>query len=79
MRGYKESYQEIIEISDWSYETVLKMLEYLYTGQVLEFNQETTWELLGLADAYNLKGLVELCENTLLHDISSENVCSMLV
>jgi hypothetical protein len=53
-------------VKDWSYGSYLLMMEYLYTGSIVNFNHRVALDLLGLADAYILDGLKYLCENTLM-------------
>ena len=55
------------------------MMEYLYSGSINSFNAKVALDLLGLADAYMLEGLKYLCENTLMHNVDNENVCSLLI
>jgi hypothetical protein len=50
------------------------MMEYLYTGSIVNFNHRVALDLLGLADAYILDGLKYLCENTLMQNVDNENV-----
>lgn len=77
--GMKEATQTQIEVKDWSYNSYLFMIEYLYTGGIGNFNPKVALEILGLADAYMLEGLKYLCENTLIHNIDNDNVCSLLI
>jgi SpoVK/Ycf46/Vps4 family AAA+-type ATPase len=55
------------------------MIEYLYTGQIENFNKTVALEVLGLADAYNIENLKILCENTLIHNVDNENVADYLI
>lgn len=64
---------------DWSYNSYLLMMEYLYSGSISNFSPKTAADLLGLADAYMLEGLKYLCENTLMHHVDNENVCALLI
>ena len=79
MNGMKESSQDQIEVKDWSHQSYLLMMEYLYTGSIVNFNAKVALDLLGLADAYTLDGLKYLCENTLMHNVDNDNVCSLLI
>jgi len=72
--GMKESSQPTIEVHDWSYNSYIVMMEYLYTGSIVNFNPKVALDLLGLADAYMLEGLKYLCENTLMHNVDNDNV-----
>ena len=75
--GMKESRESEVVIPSWSYSAFLTMLEFLYTGRVIDFQPKIALDLLGLADAYTLVGLKRLCENMLIHNVDDENV-SML-
>lgn len=77
--GMKETTQTQIEVKDWSFTCYSLMMEYLYTGSILNFNPRIALDLLGLADAYMLERLKYLCENTLMHNVDNENVCALLI
>jgi len=55
------------------------MMEYLYTGSIVNFNPRVALDLLGLADAYMLEGLKYLCENTLMINVDNDNVFTLLI
>lgn len=77
--GMRECTLSEIEIIDWSYECYLNMIEFLYSGSLSNFSSGLAFELLGLADAYGLDELRKLCEITLIHSLSIDNVCNILV
>merc|ERR1711976_172280 len=77
--GMKESQQSQVEVKDYSYNSYLLMIEYLYSGSIQNFSPKVAQDLLGLADAYMLEGLKYLCENTLMHNVDNDNVCSLLI
>ena len=79
MNGMKESTQSQVTVKDWSYNSYQLMMEYLYTGSILNFNHRVALDLLGLADAYILDGLKYLCENTLMQNVDNDNVISFLI
>jgi hypothetical protein len=79
LNGMKETTQTQIDVKDWSYNCYLLMMEYLYTGSILNFNPRIALDLLGLADAYMLERLKYLCENTLMHNVDNDNVCALLI
>lgn len=83
LNGMKESTQSQIVVSaddTWAtHSSYLLMMEYLYTGSIVNFNARVALDLLGLADAYMLEGLKQLCENTLMISVDNDNVCSLLV
>ena len=76
--GMKESKQQEIQIHEWSYDSFLSMLEFLYTGQIEQFDANSAVNLLSLVDHYTLDGLRELCENTLIRSIKLDNACLLL-
>ena len=55
------------------------MMEYLYTGTIVNFNPRIALDLLGIADAFMLEKLKYLCENTLMHNVDNDNVSSLLI
>lgn len=77
--GMKESKQNEIEIKSWPFNTYLTMVEYLYTGIVENFDAKVAMELIGLADAYTLEELKNLCEKVLQQSLDDENVGEMLI
>ena len=66
----------IIEVTDVDYDTMEKLLEYIYTGRVTNID-EAADKLLIAADIYALEGLKCMCSNTLIEKISTENLCEM--
>ena len=79
LAGMKETQETVVEIPDWTYSSYLHMIEFLYTGNILNFTVDIAGEVIGLADAYTLEGLKKMCENTLLHSIDIENACELLI
>eukprot|EP00744_Colponema_vietnamica_P003773 GILI01005726.1.p1 GENE.GILI01005726.1~~GILI01005726.1.p1 ORF type:complete len:497 (+),score=112.38 GILI01005726.1:197-1687(+) len=78
LNGMKESSETQITIPSWSYSSFLSMLEFLYTGSVSDFSPAVALDLLGLADHYTLDVLKNLCENTLIHNVDTDNVPILL-
>jgi speckle-type POZ protein len=74
----KEKESSIIHIKDISLESCMALLSYLY-GTIKE---EEFWRhrqaLLGAAHKYDIADLKDACEDSLLEDISSENVLERL-
>uniref|UniRef100_A0A7S3INU8 BTB domain-containing protein n=1 Tax=Strombidium inclinatum TaxID=197538 RepID=A0A7S3INU8_9SPIT len=79
MNGMKESTEKEIHVKDWSFNSYLLMMEYLYTGSIQNLNSRVALDLLGLADQYLLDRLKFLCENTLTQNVDNENVISTLI
>eukprot|EP00761_Pharyngomonas_kirbyi_P006617 gb/GECH01006625.1/.p1 GENE.gb/GECH01006625.1/~~gb/GECH01006625.1/.p1 ORF type:complete len:769 (+),score=99.98 gb/GECH01006625.1/:1-2307(+) len=60
---------------DTNVETFSMILEYLYTGNIIEWNTEEALQLLVLAiERYELPGLAELAENVVRQAVDHENV-----
>lgn len=74
----KEKESSVISIEDMSLESCKALLKYLY-GCI---NQEDFWKhrltLLGAANKYGIADLKDACEESLLEDISSNNVLERL-
>ena len=79
LNGMKESTQSEIQVPDWSYNSYLLMMEYLYTGSIVNLSQRVAMDLLGLADSYILDSLKFLCENTLMQNVDNDNVIGILI
>ena len=77
--GMLEAQQSRIEIKDWSYKAYCYLLEFLYSAGISNFTAAAAEEVLGLADAYNLTDLKNLCQTALVHSVEVENVCDMLI
>ncbi|TKY74251.1 BTB/POZ domain-containing protein [Spatholobus suberectus] len=74
----KEKESSTIHIEDMSLESCTALLSYIY-GTI---KQEDFWKhrlaLLGAANKYDIGGLKDICEESLLEDLNSENVLEML-
>ena len=74
----KEKESSTIRIEDMSLESCMALLSYLY-GTI---KQEDFWKhrlaLLGAANKYDITGLKDACEESLLEDLNSENVLERL-
>ncbi|KAI1715968.1 BTB/POZ domain-containing protein [Ditylenchus destructor] len=71
----EEADSGIVEISDFSADSISAMLEYMYTGSVNNDVMETLGlELLALADKYAVIPLKEMCEDYLASTLTTTNV-----
>ncbi|KAJ7959144.1 BTB/POZ domain-containing protein [Quillaja saponaria] len=74
----KEKESSTIHIEDMSLEACMAFLSYLY-GTI---KQEDFWKhrlsLLGAANKYDIAGLKDTCEESLMEDLNSENVLERL-
>ncbi|EFA86792.1 hypothetical protein PPL_00597 [Heterostelium album PN500] len=68
--GMKESTEDIITISDVSYEAFKAIIHYIYTGQ-LHFHQVDILELLSLSDRYLIDDVKHQCTKYLINHINS--------
>ncbi|KAI1712354.1 BTB/POZ domain-containing protein [Ditylenchus destructor] len=72
----EESKNGIVEIEDFSADSVSAMLEYMYTGVVqieVNANGNLFMELLALADKYDVIPLKEMCEDFIASRLTTEN------
>ena len=77
----RESYENIIEIKDCSYDVFLSFLEFLYTENVIKLNSfevEHINELYSVADMYIVDQLKQHCIWALIKQIKMKNICKML-
>ncbi|GBE61734.1 kelch repeat protein, putative [Babesia ovata] len=77
----QEDPPEVIELSGWSLDAVMKMLEFIYSSRIRDFNSHTHFklcEIMGLADSCALDLLKGMCQEVLVRKIDIDNVCYML-
>ncbi|GMH67189.1 hypothetical protein TrST_g14110 [Triparma strigata] len=79
--GMSESTDDskVIEIPDTSYECFMKVMEYLYTGEVNDIGGDVVVELLITAELYMMVGLKNLCEDKIRDGVDTEGVASLLI
>jgi N-acetylneuraminic acid mutarotase len=76
MFGVREREEKVeIIIPNSSYAAFHLMLEFLYTGSIVDLDVGVSIDLLGLADQYTLQGLLALAENVLINHVDSVNCC----
>ena len=76
----EEKLKNEIKIKDSTPEAVKAMLNYIYTGQVADFNiGNIVADVIHLADKYDLPGLLKICEKTLLDDLVVENCINTFI
>jgi len=73
----KETESRIIQVEDMDKETCLRMLEYMYTGQLVTSN--INLKLLIVADKYNVEDLKEFCERQLARNLDFDNLMETLI
>eukprot|EP00250_Pteridium_aquilinum_P002543 c12764_g1_i1 orf=652-1692(-) len=70
----EESRSGTIRITDFSYEVLRLFVHYLYTAEIYpESLEECAFELLALAEKYNVKHLKSVCERFMTSKVNSEN------
>ncbi|XP_065209098.1 speckle-type POZ protein-like isoform X1 [Planococcus citri] len=73
----RESKENEIVITDIEPRIFDKMLQYIYTGKVKNL-PESVYELLPVADKYDLEELKVMCEDVLLKKLSADNAAAIL-
>ena len=76
-KNFKEENENSSEMVDFDKETVENFLEYLYDKGNLDL-EDFTPQLLLIAEKYNVKELLEECEQALRRSLDSENVFEIL-
>jgi len=77
--GMKESSAEAVNINDVELAIMKEMLRFLYCGKVDEtILMERTFELLCIADKYDISGLREKCAHVLQQKMTRSNAPSIL-
>ncbi|XP_065204316.1 speckle-type POZ protein-like [Planococcus citri] len=73
-----ESKNNRVDITDMEQDVFEEVLYYIYTGKVKNLN-ELAFELLPVADRYDLKELRIMCEEALLEQLSAKNAVKILI
>ena len=76
-KNFKEENENSSEMVDFDKETVENFLEYIYDKGNLDL-EDFTPQLLLIAEKYNVKELLEECEQALRRSLDSENVFEIL-
>ncbi|KAI5081698.1 hypothetical protein GOP47_0001441 [Adiantum capillus-veneris] len=70
----EESRSGIIKITDFSYEILRLFVHYLYTAEIYpESLEECAFDLLALAEKYNVKHLKAVCERFMTSKVNCDN------
>jgi speckle-type POZ protein len=78
--NFKEGVTKTVKIDDIDPLVFKEMLRYLYTGTAPKLNEDTMTEpLLLAADKYQIKGLMDLCEQSLIKKLNMQTVFHFLV
>merc|ERR1719508_584077 len=77
--NFVETRQNSITIGEASPDMVEAMLDFIYTGRVPDDIQEKAIDLINLADSYDLQDLMEICESSLINNLTVEGVIETLI
>jgi hypothetical protein len=72
-----EDQNSTIEITDLQPETIRSLLEYIYTSNIEEINEDNVIEIFKAADKYGLEFLKEKAQLIMINSLSISN-CTML-
>ncbi len=75
--GMKESKQNTMHITDWSYESFKIMLQFLYSDQLEDVTGENALEVLQIATTYLIQRLVDKCEEFIVENMTLDNVVEL--
>lgn len=74
-----ESLNNYVKLVDVGKEDLSCILEFIYTGTVKDLENSNWFNLLMLADKYDLKGLRELSQHALGQQLTTDNVLEVLI
>uniref|UniRef100_A0A1E1WJI1 BTB domain-containing protein n=1 Tax=Pectinophora gossypiella TaxID=13191 RepID=A0A1E1WJI1_PECGO len=74
-----ESQNNYVKLVDVCTDDLRGILEFVYTGTIKDIDAANFFNLLMLADQYNLKGLRELAQYTLSQQLCTDNALEVLV
>ncbi|TMS32804.1 hypothetical protein L596_000605 [Steinernema carpocapsae] len=74
----KEAKEGVLVIEDLDYEVVKDMLMFIYSGRT-SGKPDLAHDLLVAADKYRLDELKRYCEQAMIQDITTDNVCQQFV
>jgi len=76
---FVEKQRNCVTIEKASADTVEAMLEFMSKGVVPSDIEEKAIDLIDLADRYNLQDLIEICESSLVDNLTIENVVETFI
>lgn len=76
--GMEECATNTIHISDIESETLSKLLEYIYTNHLEQWDIDMTKKLYSAADKYALQNLKTECQCYLSNNLNANNLCDIL-
>ena len=76
-KNWNENKADLFQMKEHPPNVVKQMLEFIYTNRIPEGSQ-CSLDLLLIADQFNLKGLIQLCESELSKKVTRQNVIEIL-
>ncbi|XP_053593013.1 uncharacterized protein LOC103579705 [Microplitis demolitor] len=75
----KEAKKGVIEIKGLKEDVIVEMLNYFYTGETkASFDTELALQMIEVADIYQIMRLKNICEMTLLKNMSIDNIVDII-
>ncbi|KAJ2946699.1 hypothetical protein O0L34_g12757 [Tuta absoluta] len=74
-----ESLNNYVKLPDAATEDLKGVLEFIYTGSIKDLENANVFNLLMLADQYNLDGLRELAQYTIIQQMTVNNALEVLI
>ncbi|XP_023340926.1 speckle-type POZ protein B [Eurytemora carolleeae] len=75
---FLEKQNSRVDVKEIDSETMELLLNYIYTGQVQDFNRVSVVDLFKAADRYRLDDLKHLCEEELIERVEASNAADIL-
>ncbi|GFT30598.1 speckle-type POZ protein B [Nephila pilipes] len=75
----REKIDDCVYIDDLDDDSVIRMLNYIYTGELEDLQWESARELYAAADKYEILSLKEECSSFLKTHLSPNNACEALI
>ncbi|XP_053598989.1 uncharacterized protein LOC103572068 [Microplitis demolitor] len=77
--GTKEAIENRIAIENFSLDVITEMLEFFYTGKTKASNDaDVALKMIEVAEMYQISKLKEICESTLIKNMTIKNVLTIL-
>merc|ERR1739844_885387 len=78
-RGMSETISKEVEINDIKQKAFREFLRFLYTDIAPKYAEDSTMELLALADKYCVDDLKKICEEAITSNLNGDNVIDALI
>jgi len=77
--GMAESHSKEVTVNDIKPKTFKDFLRFLYTNMLPDYEEDSTMELLAVADMYCVDDLKEMCERAINSNLNGNNVIDALI